>query len=302
MPRITAEVPDQALSWIHDWLGSLGLEPPAPLTLSIEMGDPGPLRDARPAFVQPEIEIRSAGATHEVVLDWKPAPARARLRRGALTAECVISPAAAKDAEALAWSFLTAVVVFLLRRVGWHHVHGAIALDPLARGWLLAGDSRSGKSTTAALLAARGWAVGSDDLAFLARAGAGAGADVVAARLPIRLRDGGLALLQRAAPEQQRGKSAFTPEALGGRWLARARPAIIALPRVRGTTSAARQCPPREALAALIRWSAWVALEPDYADEHLALLTALVAQSRCYELDLATDLFDREDALMGLLP
>jgi hypothetical protein len=194
------------------------------------------------------------------------------------------------------------VLVFLLRRVGWHHVHAAVARDPRGRDWLFAGDAQSGKSTTAALLSTWGWAVGSDDITFLALDGGSV--EAISQRAPIALRPGGFALLGLSGGTAARGgrKMAFFPEELGGSWAARVTPQVLILPRIEGGVTRATPVRPHEALVELVRWSAWVALEPGLAQAHLDLLNALARQARCYRLALGPDVFAHRDLFMELVP
>jgi len=311
---IAVSCDDRAVGqWLESWVGAMRLEPPVPLTLSVRVGEVRPELDAREPFLQPQLEIRSGPPQGDVRIRWLGGPASGVIRVGSgsvsagLTstggrAEVVVGPAALEDRERLAQSFLTAVLIFLLRRAGWHHVHAAGARDPLGRDWLVAGDARSGKSTTAALLATWGWAVGSDDVTFLARDG-----DVVEAiaqRAPIALRPEGFALLGLEGGTAARGgrKTAFFPEELGGTWAGRVVPRIVIFPRIAGSETRVEPVRGRDALAELVRWSAWVALEPALAQEHLDLLAALARQSRCFRASLAPDLFARRDLFLELVP
>ena len=54
----------------------------------------------------------------------------------------------------------------------------------------------------------------------------------------------------------------------------------------------------REALTRIMQCSPWVMLEANLADEHLGLMSALVAQARAYEITLGKDLFARPDILL----
>jgi len=295
--------------WLEEWLAAMRLEPPAPLTIAVHVGDLAPQDDgdARTPFLQPQLEIRSGPPQGDVRIRWLAAPARAVIAPGGRTAVVEIGPEALADRERLAQLFLTAVLIFLLRRAGWHHVHAAIARDPKGRDWLFAGNAQSGKSTTAALLSTWGWAVGSDDITFLVQSGGGGSGDsveAVAQRAPIALRPAGFALLGLSGGAAARGgrKTAFFPEELGGSWAARVTPRIIILPRIEGDVTRAEPVRAREALVELVRWSAWVALEPALAQEHLDLLNALARQARCYRLALAPDIFARRDLLMELIP
>jgi hypothetical protein len=58
----------------------------------------------------------------------------------------------------------------------------------------------------------------------------------------------------------------------------------------------------REALTELVRWSAWVALEPDLAQDHLDLLRLLASQAKGYRVTLGSDLFDDPRRLTELIP
>jgi hypothetical protein len=290
--------------WLEQWLASIRLVPPVPLTIAVEVAGALPVgeRDPREPFCQPMLEIRSGPPQGDVRIEWLAAPARAAIASGSRTAEVHVTPEALADRDLVERSFFTTVLIFLLRRAGWHHVHGATACDPVGRGWLFAGDSQSGKSTTAALLASRGWAVGTDDVAFLVRNGGSV--EVVAQRATIALRPEGYALLGLAGGASARGgqKTAFYPEELGGAWVERVVPQILVLPRVGGAgATRAEPLRPREALAEMVRWSGWVLLEPALAQEHLDLLNALARQVRSYRLTLGKDLFEHPDLLMEMI-
>jgi hypothetical protein len=193
-------------------------------------------------------------------------------------------------------------VFFLLRRAGWHHVHGATAVDPKGRGWLLAGNSQAGKSTTTAYLASRGWPVGTDDVAFLAPADRRV--TVHAFRGRIGLRSGGLDLLAPAGGVflPARRKMGFWPEELGSRWAPQVEPEVLLFPTVGTGRTTVEPLGPGETLAALVRWSAWVLLEPQLAQEHLDLLAALGRQARAYRIELGRDLFEQPDLIDRLIP
>ena len=285
------------------WLDATGLEPPGDLTLDVRVGNPASASsDARLAFRQPGVVVRSGPPEGGVRLWWEVAPAVAEIAPGASVARVTLSSAAAKQLACCAGTFLTTVLIFLLRRAGWHHVHAATAIDPEdGRGWLLAGNAAAGKSTTAALLATRGWAVGTDDLAFLISGAARVAA--AACRAPIALRDGGRRLLQRidGIPLAEREKFAFWPEDLGGVWAPRIEPDVILFPSIGDGHTTATALGQREALAGLVRWSAWVVLEPELAQPHLDLLGALARQARAYRVTLGRDLFANPDRLAELV-
>jgi len=299
--RLSCDDPAVATT-VRRWLDALALQPPAPVTIDIAVGAPAEDPPDPPTFAQPHLSLwtDARGAR----LSWDGAPAQALLPGVDPVARVTLSPGAVDRLDDCCRIFLLGVVILLVRRVGWHHVHAATAVDPKGRGWLFAGNALAGKSTTAAWCATRGWAVGTDDTAFLTSEGGGV--HVVAARGPLALRDGGNALLSRAdgTPLPSRGKTGYRPEDLGGRWASRVRPEIIAFSSVGagGAPTALGAVGARETLAALVRWSAWVLFEPALADEHLALLARLAAQARSLRLTLGPDLFAPGDRLMELVP
>lgn len=307
-PRISIKCADPNVRWaVQTWLAEGRLEPQSPVALAITIGEPPAApRDARSAFRQPGLAVHAGSPSGGVRIDWEQAPAVAELPPGATTAWVVLSPAAVARMDECLRTFFLTVLVFLLRRTGWHHIHAAVALDPRERGWLIAGNAEAGKSTTAALLASCGWGVGTDDVSFLAAHPEGVAA--IACRTPIALRRGGHRLLQRVAvavgtPLPARGKVAYWPEDLGGRWISQIRPEIVLFPAVGGpgAVTGAVRLGAREALLELIRWSAWVILEPELAKEHLALLTALAQQARSYRVTLGPDLFTDPERLTELV-
>jgi hypothetical protein len=298
--------PDQAVrSAVQRWIDEGRLQPPRPLRIEIAVGPVAspPTNDPRPIFRQPELTIRSGGLDARVTITWDPWPAVAELAHQSSTAEVRLSPEAVERLDECVRRFLMTTLIFLLRRSDWHHVHGATAVDPRGRGWLLAGDSRAGKSTTAALLASRGWAVGTDDIAFLSAARNGM-VEVHAFRTRLALRPGGEELLARSGglPLSGRGKVGFWPEELGGSWVQRIEPKVLLFTRVGSDQTAVEPLRPRDILAQLVRWSAWVALEPEMAQEHLDLLARLGTQAAAYRVTLGRDLFDSPDLLARLLP
>jgi hypothetical protein len=276
--------------------------PPVGLVLAVQIGEPSlPVDDESPVFRQPTVTIRSGSESGGVSVLWDVAPAAAFIDRGATTANVTLSPAAAARLDLCARTFLMAVLVLLLRRAGWHHVHAATAIDPSDRGWLLAGNAEAGKSTTAALLASQGWWVGTDDTAFLVSGGERV--SVMSFRAPIALRAGGMELLNQTGgrPLSDRRKAGYSPEDLGGVWAPHVEPDLIVFPTVGTDETRAVRVTPAQALAELVRWSAWVVLEPDLAQPHLDLLTRLARQARSYRVILGRDLFAQPGRLAELV-
>jgi hypothetical protein len=281
------------------WLAELRIAAPPGLVLDVAIVAEIPPSEGERIFEQPEVGFirRDDGGLR---LLWDRAPASAEIPAGLMTADIRLSPAAVTLLEHSLGNYFMAVVIILLRRAGWYHLHAATAIDPASRGWLFAGDAHCGKSTTAALLAANGWRVGTDDAAFLhARDG---GVIVHTCHAPIALRPGGRALLARAGGVElpERGKVGYWPEDLGGVWTPLVVPEIVIFPSVGDAQTTGAPIPPAAALAELVRWSAWVMLEPDLAQDHLNALTRLTVQARCYRVTLGRDLFARPNRLTEL--
>jgi hypothetical protein len=282
---------------LRSWLDQGALDPPAQVSFYVRIGDPDTEYPGdRTPFYQPGMAVRDG--PRGVRVRWQNAPALAELDPRTVTARVTLSPAAAARIAECARTFFLTVLILLLRRAGWHHVHAATAIDPSGQGWLIAGNAEAGKSTTVALLATCGWQVSTDDIAFLAPDRRRVA--VVACRTPIALRPRAYRLLNQAGgvllPEQR--KVGLWPEDLGGRWVPRVNPDVIVFPSVgpSGETSA-EPIDAEETLNELVRWSAWVIVEADLARQHLDLLTRLAHQGRGYRVTLGRDLFSHPDRL-----
>jgi hypothetical protein len=283
------------------WLDALRLDIPAPLTLDVTIGDVPPAEQSPPVFEQPEVRFYRGGGGRGVWLAWDVAPAMAEVPHDSTTASVRLSPAAGHQLDRCTRTFLMAVVIVLARQAGWYHLHAATAIDPDGRGWLIAGNAHAGKSTTAALLAASGWRVGTDDAAFLELQD---GRIVVhTCRARIALREGGRRLLARAGGValKARNKVGYWPEDLGGVWTPRIDPEIIIFTTVGRARTHAEPLGRLAAATELVRWSAWVVLEPDLAQAHLDLLARLTQQARCFRVTLGRDLFARPNRLIELV-
>lgn len=299
-PGLSVRCRDPALrARLECWLEGLRLSPPPGLTLDVHVAGKAFPTIPTPRFEQPE--VRFGAGPDGVRLAWERAPAGADIPLAAKTATIRLSTAAAAQFERCTRTFLMAAVIVLLRRVGWFHLHAASAIDPRGRGWLVAGNALAGKSTTAALLAASGWQVGTDDAAWLERDGATVRAHTCHA--PIALRAGGRRLLARAGgiPLPDRGKIGYWPEDLGGVWAPLVTPQIVIFTTVGKARTTVAPIPPAVALAELVRWSAWVMLEPAVAQRHLDVLAALAEQVRSYRVRLGRDLFTRPNRLSELV-
>lgn len=286
---------------LESWIDGLRLEAPTGLTLEVAVTPVVPPELGDVVFEQPGVRFARSPERRGLRLAWDEAPAAAELPADATLASVWLSPAAVERLERCTRIFLMAVLVALLRRVGWFHLHAATAIDPEGRGWLVAGNAEAGKSTTAALLAASGWRVGTDDAAFLEQRGERI--VVHTCHAPIALRKGGRRLLARAGgiALPARGKVGFWPEDLGGVWTPLVDPEIIIFTSVGDTRTAAEPLPRSAAVAELVRWSAWVMLELDLAQPHLDVLARLTRQARCYRVTLGSDLFTWPNRLIELV-
>jgi hypothetical protein len=299
---ITVRCPDPAVRVaLEAWLAGLRLSVRARLVLDVDVSEHEPEPLGQTLFEQPELRFGLGPEGRGLRVVWDHAHALADLPAGATVASVHLTRDAVARLDRCTRTFLLAVVILLLRRAGWYHLHAATAIDPGGQGWLFTGNAHVGKSTTAALLATSGWQVGTDDAAFLE-----CGADrivVHTAHAPIALREGGRRLLAKAGgivlPD--RGKVGFWPEDLGAVWAPLVSPDIVIFPTVGRTRTTAQPITRAEALAELVRWSAWVMLEPDPAQAHLDVLTQLARQARCYRVTLGRDLFARPNRLIELV-
>ncbi len=292
-------------SVVRDWLAGARLDLPRAVTLSVDVA-PLPIApaDNREIFREGRVNIRSGPPIHTVTLDWEPRLGRAILAPGSTHAHVIITEAALERENELLRSFLLDVVILLLRRVGMHHVHAAALIDPKGRGWMFAGTTGSGKSTTTALLAKSGWTVGTDDIAFV-MASTPPGSGVVACwRERLALREDSVIAAGAAVgtPLDARRKLGWFPEELGATWAPRVTPEFLLFPsHDHPETSTVVPIKPRDAITRLMRWSPWVALEADLADEHLALLALLAKQTRAFDIALGRDLFANPGRLLELV-
>ncbi len=275
---------------------------PSGLRFSLDVVDFLPvIDDSRNEYRQGPIRIRAGEPLGWVNVSW-PGHAVARIEEYRPGARVLLTRESRNDFEKFARGFLLIVLIFLWKRDRRFHVHAGTARDPAGRGWMLAGNSGTGKSTTIALLARRGWEVGADDISFLVDCGERVG--VMGFRERIALRPGGadqLGLPDAPAPER-RGKSALWPEELGGRWVATVEPDVVVFTGGLGSRTVLSRAEPRDILAGLIQSSAWVMFEKTGATEHLELLARLGRQARFYHATLGPDLFQHPEALAGFLP
>ena len=291
---------------IAAWLNDMQLAWPGHFKISVQVGPTCPFPpDSREPLTEPTVEMRAGGggsAPTTVRLDWNLKPAAAVVHAELPYAEIWLTEEALEVFELAERSFLLIVLVFVMRRLGWYHAHGAAITDPRGRGWLMVGNSKAGKSTTTAFLATQGWQISTDDIGFLSIRDGKAVAR--GPRERIALRRGGQELLGAQAkgiPHRLRNKRLYSAEELGGAWTPLVIPEIIVFPQF-GERTAIAPATPRRALSELVKWSRWVLFEPQHAQEHLDVLGQLARQSQCFELTLGPDLFTRPERFEDLVP
>jgi len=195
-----------------------------------------------------------------------------------------VDPARAQEAAGDLYSMLTISAALLLARLERALVHAAAVVAPDGRAWLLAGDARSGKSTTCATLAAAGWGYVSDDQVVLAARPDGV--EVEGWLRPFHLDRNG----DGGEPTGERRE--VTPAELGlPAWRRTARLAGVILPTVAaGEPTVLTPAPAADALAGLVRQSPWLLACRDAAPAVLALLGRAVAGG-AFSLRLGRDTY-----------
>jgi hypothetical protein len=292
---------------LRRWLDDSGLAWPGRFSIEARMVASLPENtDPRETFPETDVAIQAGPPDQSVRVRWTTAPVEAVIHPSEPHMDLRFTPEALARFEEAERGFMLVALLFVLRRLGWYHVHGAALVDPAGRGWMFVGNSKTGKSTTTALLASHGWTITTDDIAFLERQG-----DQVAVRgfrSPIALRDGGrdmLAARGRLPVEgtelARRKKTAFTPESLGGQWTDVVVPTTLLFPTI-GEQTVIEAMRPGKVLAELVVWSRWVMYEALHSQQHLDLLGGLAAQSQVYRVTFGPDLMDNHALLQELVP
>ena len=285
-----------------EWLDATHLAWPGRFSIVVETGETDPFGpDDRDAVVQPAVLVRSGPPHGTVRVEWQHAPATAEIHAERPEARIWMSPEAIREFDASRRNFNLVVLIFLLKRLGWYHTHGASFVDPRGRGWLMIGNSHCGKSTTSAIVSRMGWPLTTDDIGFLAQRGDRAA--VIGVRSALHLRPGGREMMgvTGGRPLRKTNRMAYTPEELGGRWIPEVVPEILLFPTL-GDRTAAVPASRRRAMAQVVEWSRWVLYEPLGAQAHLDVLVQIARQSQCYDLTLGPDLFERPQLLEELIP
>ncbi len=286
---------------LRSWLDGSRLVWPGTLHLDVDVIDElAPHGDSREVFPQADLLIQAGPPAGTVRIRWQDSLAEAIVHATEARATIRMTREAITHVEDAERGFLLVTLLFMLRRLGWYHIHCAAMIDPRGRGWLFVGHSLSGKSTTSALLARQGWSVSTDDIAFLSDDGVTVGVEGFWS--PIALRDGGRTLLGTPGGVElsRRAKTGFRPEELGGHWIARVTPEVILFPSI-GARTSVTPIVPGVAIKRLIESSIWVLFETVHAQEHLDLLARVATQSRAFDATLGPDLFLDPDLFQDLV-
>jgi len=213
------------------------------------------------------------------------------LSLGAGRGRLQVDPARPPEAAADLYSMLTVSAALLLASQGRALVHAAAVVAPEAgEAWLLAGDARSGKSTTCATLASAGWGYLSDDQVVLT--GREDGVEVEGWLRPFHL-DG---------VSGERREVAAAELGLGGGWRRTARLAGAIFPVVSAAEpSLLTPVSAADALARLVRQTPWLLAYRRTAPAVLALLTRAV-RGGAFSLRLGSDTYRNPAILTPLIP
>ncbi|HVT38806.1 MAG TPA: hypothetical protein VHE78_07170 [Gemmatimonadaceae bacterium] len=280
---------------VAQWLSNSRLERVTwPTFIFREVAALGPNPDSRPVFTQPTVAIQAGPPGGPVRIRWDLADAEALVDEFLPQATISITPDVYARTDFFLRTMMVVVLLFAMRRRGRFHVHAAALQSPEGEGWLLAGSSGGGKSTTTALLAREGWRVSTEDIAFIEPALEGA-VGVRGFRTRLALRPGGASLLQIDAglALADRGKIGLWPEELGASWIPVIVPTVIMFTSVGNDRTVVERLSSMDAMRGLVQWSMWVLFETIGATEHLRLLSGLSAQTRAYRVQLGRDVFDR---------
>jgi hypothetical protein len=286
------EVEPGLLSLVERWLPRLPLRPTsaaeAIATIDVVRGHPIGIEAPTDeptlelgtvvAWVVPEDEgvlLRGSGGNREGLVDL--AGLRATLRAGLEE-----STAARSDI----YSMLTVSAALLLGRLNRALLHAAAVETPSGEGWILAGDARSGKSTTCLNLIQSGWDYLSDDQVVLYRNATTDSFCIEGWARPFHVDEG----WQEGTPGGRR--VTFDPAALrSGAWRKTTVLSGVILTEVRPDRATELEpLAPTDALVGLIRQSPWLLADRAVAPSMLEMLRR-VASGAAFRLFLGRDTY-----------
>jgi hypothetical protein len=189
---------------------------------------------------------------------------------------------------------LTLVSALLLGRIDRALVHAAAVVDARGRGWLLVGDTHSGKTTTCATLIAAGWRYVADDQVVIDDSPSGLEAEgwPREAHLDRGWSSGRVTRTREAADLSNIREDAWQDRVrVHGAW-------FTSVDADRPTT--ARHIAPADALGQLIRQSPWLLADSATAASSLALLSRVAAMP-CAALSLGGDCYADGERLVRCL-
>jgi len=267
-------------------------------TLSVEQGGIDGSA-AQSAFTNRQPTLMLGGVSARVESDdvWIHGPARlsGRANLAQCEARITIDSAAMPPAPLAALhGALTLAAALLLGRIGRALVHAAAVVDSESRGWLLVGDTHSGKTTTCATLVAAGWRYIADDQVVLRDSVGGLEAEgwPREAHLDRGWSSGSVTRTREAAD-----LSSIRADARQDR--VRVHGAWFTSVSADGPTTARRMAP-ADALGRLIRQSPWLFADSATAASSLALLSR-VAEMPCAALSLGRDSYANGERLVRCL-
>lgn len=200
---------------------------------------------------------------------------------------------------------MTYALAAVLRRCGLFELHSGAVVEPQSgNGVLIIGPSGSGKSTLTVQLAAAGWPFLTDDVLALSDEGADIRAwplrrcfaitsETFASSNFLKLRTS-LDYLKTQTDD----KKQFVPhDVFGAGFKEYCAPRALFFSQIRSEPSSnVSLLAPGETMARLIRMNPWSCYDQATAADHLAVLSALVKQSRGYTLFAGKDLLDPDTA------
>ncbi|MFT3775557.1 MAG: hypothetical protein QM820_60185 [Minicystis sp.] len=299
------------------WSGEAPFDPVAAVLAMVEPGAPDARTDAAIHF-----ELRAAGpeiATDPRAEGWEPSffhgivqayrgeggfllwdrASRVHLRPGDAPIVATIAPPEREITKGSAAAMIEVAIPLALRRFGLFHIHAAALAHPSGESILVVGGSGAGKTTTTLALIEAGARYLGDDAHFLSASPDGI--RIAAFPRAFHLAPATIAAFPRLAPlaGPPSGHRDKRPLDARAAWPGRHQPDLVLQPgHVLALFPSIADAPvteivpiPRaDAFGLLIASSAALVIEGlPGRDDNLALLQAVLAASRCFELRLGRD-------------
>ena len=134
IPSVTSN--DSALeSAVVEWLLASRMTFPQDFRIRLSVVDSvGSWEDNREVFLQGDVAIQAGEPTDWVHLNWRTAPAHARVEAQQSEAFVEVSREAVAKLDYFLRSFVLVTLIFIWKRAGHYHVHAASAIDSRGRG------------------------------------------------------------------------------------------------------------------------------------------------------------------------